>query len=132
MDSVPLSVLIGRAELLERGTMHSFPPSSPHRLRGNRTRLALTLSSTRSEEEETDDELALMAVDPNFIRDANQRGLTSFVCLQTGHPWLLCPYLRHLSAEEKESCAYRRRSYYERRKTQWKGRPWEKPGWETG
>jgi hypothetical protein len=52
MDSVPLSVLIGRAELLERGTMPSVPPSSPHRLRENPTRLSLTLSSTRSEQEE--------------------------------------------------------------------------------
>jgi hypothetical protein len=38
----------------------------------------------------------------------------------------------HLSAEEKEGCAHRRRLYYEKRKSQWKGSPWEKPGWETG
>jgi hypothetical protein len=79
-----------------------------------------------------DEELAIMAVDPAFIRDPHQRGLTCFVCYKTGHPWLECPYILHLSAEEKDGCAYRRRLYYEKRKSQWKGSPWEKPGWETG
>jgi hypothetical protein len=132
LDTVPLSVLIGRAELLERGTTPAASVSSPVRYRTNPTRLALAIQTHASDEEEMNEDLAIMAVDPAFTRDTNQRGLTCFVCYQTGHTWLECPYIRHLSAEEKEGCAYRRRLYYERRKSQWKGRPWDKPGWETG
>jgi hypothetical protein len=131
-DTVPLSVLIGRAELLERGTANAAAVISPARFRTNPTHLSLALQTRSTEEDEMDEELAIMAVDSAFIRDPHQRGLTCIVCYKTGHPWLECPYILHLSAEEKDGCAYRRRLYYEKRKSQWKGSPWEKPGWETG
>jgi hypothetical protein len=123
-DTVSLSVLIGRAELLERGTANAAAVISPARFRTNPAHLSLALPTRSSEEDEIDEELAIMAVDLAFTRDPHQRGLTCFVCYKTGHPWLECPYILHLSAEEKESCAYLRRLYYDKRKSQWKGSPW--------
>jgi hypothetical protein len=128
-ESAPLSVLIWRAEILERGIDAST--SGRARSPANPFRLALTLPSI-SEDGDQDEEISVLALDPAFTRDRNNRGLTCFVCFRVGHQWLDCPYLQHLSGEEKESCAYRRRSYYEKRKVQWKGSLDEKPGWETG
>jgi hypothetical protein len=133
LDIVPLSVLITRAELLERGTKPVTSGNIPSHIRRNiPTRLALTVPNRTPEENEMDEELSILAIDPAFSRDSNQRSLTCFVCYHAGHPWLECPYIRHLSSDEKEGCAYRRRLYYEKRKAQWKGVPWDKPGWETG
>jgi hypothetical protein len=122
-DTVQLIVLIGRAELLERGTANAAAVISTARFRTKPTHLSLAIPTRSSEEDEMDEELAIMAVDPAFSRDPHQRGLTCFVCYKTNHPWLEFPYILHLSAEEKEGCAYRRLLYNKKRKSQWKGSP---------
>ena len=99
MDAVPLSVLIGRAEFLERGKNPIATAHNPARLRPKPNRLALTTLNI-SDEDEIEEELAILAVDSTFAREKPQRGLTCYVCYNTGYPWLVCPYIRHLSSEE--------------------------------
>ena len=111
-DAAPLSVLLYRAELIERG--HPSAVSVPSTFRRNPSpRVALSLPLDDSEKE-FEEALAVMTLDPSFSRDKSQRGLTCYFCYRTGHPWLECPYLQHLSSSEKEDIAYHRRAFYEK------------------
>jgi hypothetical protein len=99
LESVPLTVLIGRAELLERGSalVGESRPIAPTRPCFTRPGLAI-----HSEEEEfvsSEDEMAVIAIQDTYRRDPSQRGLTCYVCFRTGHAWLDCPCLKHLSAK---------------------------------
>lgn len=130
LDTVPLSVLVGRAELLERGTMSLAQRPVTVGTRAQDSRLALALPSHSSDAETLDEELEILALDSGFQRDHTQRGLTCYFCFHSGHAWIDCTYLRHLSAGEKEGIAYRRRAYFEKRRSPLKSK-WEKPGWDT-
>jgi hypothetical protein len=111
--------------------MPPIPSANYARPRITPSRAVLTLSTVTSEEQSLEDEFAILAIDSSYSLDLKQRGQTCYVCFQTGHPWLDCPYLRHLSVEEKEKCAYRRRMFFERRKAAGNNKPWIKPGWES-
>jgi hypothetical protein len=115
LESIPLTVLIGRAELLERGSapVGESRPIAPPRPQFTRPVLAIP-----SEEEDfiaSDGEMAVMAIQDTYRRDPSRRGLTCYVCFRTGHAWLDCPYLKHQSAKEREDMAYRRRLYFEKK-----------------
>jgi hypothetical protein len=60
-------------------------------------------------------ETSVLAIQDTYHRDPTQRGLTCYVCFRTGHAWLDCPCLKHLSAKEREDMAYRRRVYFEKK-----------------
>jgi hypothetical protein len=111
LDSVPLTVLIGRAELLERGSApvgESRPISSP-RLRF--THPVLAIPSEKENFIASDYEMAILAIQDTCSRDPSQRVLTCYACFRTGNAWLDCPCLKHLSAKVREDMAYRRRLY---------------------
>jgi hypothetical protein len=111
-DTCPLSVLIGRAELLEAGSRPSvavrsppcFSPSSP---------LSKVLVIHKTEFEEQEDgsaELLALEVQNRTVPSARW---TCFVCYNVGHDWLECPLLKHVPVAEKEDILIRRRKYLE-------------------
>jgi hypothetical protein len=107
-DTTPLSVLVARAELLETGTA-SRSTSTRAITRSNLPALAtpeIQEDTTNLGVEEED--AAVLA----FGSSSGPQSMTCFVCYQQGHWWIDCPLLSHLSAEEKEEIAVRRRTYY--------------------
>jgi hypothetical protein len=78
LDSVPLTVLIGRAELLERG---STPVGESRSIAPQRPRFTRPVLALLSEEDflASDDEMAVLAIQDTYRRDPNQRGLTCYV-----------------------------------------------------
>jgi hypothetical protein len=130
LDSIPLTVLIGRAELLERG---STPVGESRSIVSQRPRFTRPVLAIPTEEEEviaSDDEMAVLAIQDTYRRDHNQRGLTCYVCFRTGHAWLDCPCLKHLSAKEREDMAYRCRLYFEKKNPPGSPHDRSRPGWE--
>jgi hypothetical protein len=107
-DTTPLAVLVSRAELLETGTMQRVPTP---RISG-RTNIPLLVSpETSTEQEEISAEQARSTV-LAIQSGAKAKDVVCFVCYLAGHWWLECPCLMHLSSEEKENIAVRRRTYY--------------------
>lgn len=130
-DTVPLSVLIGRAELLEKGT-NSFNRHLSSTSSGPRRSYPTVLAVTETEAEVKlfDREIDIMALEP-YQRNSKYRGITCYVCFRTGHGWLDCPCLNHLSSAEKEDMAFRRRSFFDKRKSDESKSAWTNPGWDT-
>jgi hypothetical protein len=128
-DHTPLTTLICRAELLERGSMGvgenrlTVPP------RPRFARPVLALPTMDDDYGDTDDDMAVLAIQDTYHRDPTQRGLTCYVCFRTGHAWLDCPCLKQLSAKEREDMAYRRRVYFEKKNPPGSPTTRSRPGW---
>jgi hypothetical protein len=136
LDSTPLAVLVSRAELLETGI---GPRSSTSRTSGRNVLPILASPETTIDEGEGREEQpsSVLSVDSGV----KAKEVVCFVCYIPGHWWIECPCLTHLSAEEKEDIAVRRRTYYSnvgsRRNRSpsdlTQGEPaakWGRPGWK--
>lgn len=135
-DSTPLSVLVARAELLETGTTRGSASTKPF-TRTSRPVLA-------SPEVHADQESTNLEEDPPvlaFNAASGPKSMVCFVCYFIGHWWIECPCLSHLSAEEKEDIAVRRRTYYSNptrpnkklqdRNSEGSSAIMARPGWQT-
>jgi hypothetical protein len=108
-EVTPLSVLIGRAELLETGTKQTtFVRSSPRYNPGLQSP-ALVMSDQVEYQNEENECSALLAVETRNGPDTSR--WTCFVCYRSGHGWMDCPLLKHVSVIEKEDIVLRRRRY---------------------
>ena len=131
-DNVPLTVLIGRAELLERGSNATVGDARTSPMLHRRiSRPVLSVPTTDNDENPFDDEMAVLAIKDTYRRDPNQRGLTCYVCFRTGHAWIDCPCLKHMSSQEREDMAYRRRSFFEKKNHPVNSTSRDRPGWDT-
>lgn len=117
-DSTPLSVLVGRAELLETGTRLVSP--SPSRISSRAQPQRSPILAVQAAREYADapseppvDVMALAAVNAKVSSDQ----WTCFVCYKHGHGWLECPWLSRIPEQEKEDALLRRRKFMERFRT---------------
>jgi hypothetical protein len=120
-DIVPLSVLIGRAELLETGT-RAFA-STPSRYTVRPTGV-LALPGIYPESDQmvlSEDESLLLALEPGNSKAADS--WVCYVCYRRGHGWMECPLLKDVSPSEKEEIVVRRKQYLEQRRNHIPARP---------
>jgi hypothetical protein len=112
-EFTPLSVLVGRAELLEMGTRLSSPAQPRFGSRTSPPRTKFLAASVESEPRPTEPPghvLALSTRNSNISSDQ----WTCFVCYKRGHGWLECSWLSQVSETDKEDAILRRRSFMER------------------
>jgi hypothetical protein len=109
-ETTPLSVLIGRAELLEAGSRPSVDVRSPPRLFPPSPRSKVLVIPEPEAEGQEDDSAELLALEVQN-RTAPSARWTCFVCYNMGHGWLECPLLKHVPVKEKEEIVIRRRKY---------------------
>jgi hypothetical protein len=117
-DSTPLSVLVGRSELLETGTRVFSPP--PSRLSSRAQPQRSPILAVHAAREYADapseppvDAMTIAAVNAKVSSDQ----WTCFVCYKHGHGWLECPWLSRIHDQEKEDALLRRRKFMERFRT---------------
>jgi hypothetical protein len=114
-DHTPLSILITRAELLEKGTRTDVHGASRY---AGRPSPILALSDQHIDYPESfleDEESTVFAIDSTDKKPSSESWVC-FVCYKRGHGWLECPLLSHVSSTEKEAVVLRRRQYVEERR----------------
>jgi hypothetical protein len=110
-DSVPLSVLVSRATLLENGFAPSRPPPRSY---SSRTPVFSIPAEYQGLEEPDDPDISkVLALSSRSIRTATDKW-TCYVCFRQGHGWIDCEWLRHVPTEEKEEALLRRRAHFDR------------------
>jgi hypothetical protein len=108
-DIVLLSVLTGRAELLETGTRAFAPTPSRYTVRPTGV---LALPGFYPESDQmvlSEDEYLLLALEPGNSKAANS--WVCYVCYRSGHGWMECPLLKDERPSEKEEIFVRRKQY---------------------
>jgi hypothetical protein len=118
-DHTPLSILITRAELLEKGIRTNVHGASRYAGRSSpRPSPIMALSDPHIDYPGSfldDEESAVFAIDSTDKKPSSESWVC-FVCYKRGHDWIECQLLSHVSSTEKEAVLLRRRQYVEERR----------------
>jgi hypothetical protein len=116
-DYTPLSVLVGRAELLETGTRltSSFHPQSRVSARAPQHRPNVLAAPAGIDYGDAFQEppAEVLALSTGNTKVSSEKW-TCFVCYRQGHGWLECPWLSRVTETDKEDALLRRRQFMER------------------
>jgi hypothetical protein len=133
-DTSPLSVLIGRATLLENGTRRvQTTPRMPIRSYGVRNNVFATPADTQSPVHCDDgDSESVLSLALRSMNHSSEKW-TCYVCFRQGHGWIDCSWLKGVSTEEKEEALLRRRAHFDRSRSKSPARDFRAAGstWPT-
>jgi hypothetical protein len=116
-EYTPLSVLVGRAELLETGTRLTSPFHPPTRVSArvpqHRPNVMATPAVIEYGDAFQEPPAEVLAISTGNTNVSSEKW-TCFVCYRQGHGWLECPWLSRVPETDKEEALLRRRQFMER------------------